>query len=159
MMIYWEGTDNTTISISATGGDITNYHTGYIISKLSPGMNIIAFKSTSSTASIKLTITNTTATPLGALSFSPIYNTAGINSTFDLTSTEEGALINEIKKLDSNDMFDYTLEAEDYHLIEVDNMKSVYALYDPNNVYNIMVLPQIDISNSNISVVRSSRTS
>ena len=160
MMIYWEGTDNTTIRISATGGDITNYHnTGDIISELSPGMNIIAFKSTSSTASIELTIKNATTTPLGALSFSPIYNTAGINSTFDLTSTEEEALINEIKKLDSKDMFDYTLEAEDYHLIEVDNMKSVYALYDPNNVYNIMVLPQIDISNSNISVVRSSRTS
>lgn len=159
MMIYWEGTDNTKIGISATGGTITNYHTDdKDISSLSPGMNIIAFNYTSSPASIKLTITNET-TPLGALSFSPIYNTAGINSTFDLTSTEEEALINEIKKLDSKDMFDYTLEAEDYHLIEVDNMKSVYALYDPNNVYNIMVLPQIDISNSNISVVRSSRTS
>ena len=160
MMIYWEGTDNTTISISATGGTITNYpDTSESIRLLSHGMNIIAFNCTSSPASIELTIKNATTTPLGALSFSPIYNTEGINSTFDLTSTEEEALMEEIKTLDSKDMFDYTLEAEDHHLIEVDNMKSVYALYDPNNVYNIMVLPQIDISNSNISIVRSSRTS
>ena len=57
----------------------------------------------------------------------------------------------------SDGNFYYGLQPDNSNVIESDDLSSPYALYDYNNVANKCTISQIDIENSNIDVVRSSR--
>ena len=94
---------------------------------------------------------------LGIERICKILKDAGVIADADTEATAVYAIIETYIKNHSDDNFYYGATLDDLSLIEYDDISSPYAFYDNNNVANKCTITQIDISNSNIDIVRSSR--
>lgn len=78
-------------------------------------------------------------------------------SDIDVEANYVYDIIDDYIKSHSDNKFYYGASIDDLSVIESDDLSSPYALYDYNNVANKCTITQIDISNSKIDIVRSSR--
>ena len=94
---------------------------------------------------------------LGVVTICKYLKDAGVIADADNEASDVYDIIETYIKSHSDGNFYYGASLDDLSLIEYEDLSSPYAFYDSNNAANKCTITQIDISNSNIDVVRSSR--
>lgn len=176
LMLYFNKTGGSgTLSISVGGDDSYTYEAqkfnpeedDYGEVELTDGICVLDLhRTTSGTTSSKLTILNPAGSSLtGYLTVGTLDFYSGLNKKLDIeeyvanvgssvtVAGLEDALMDKIR----DDDFYYNCKIDNASAIESKSMISPYAFYDANNVANKFTISQIDFSNSDIDVIKSSR--
>jgi hypothetical protein len=171
IMFYWnkptdDSVTTTDIEVEVTGGTITKYNQTNSDGVLSAGLNILEISE--AVTEIKITATGATSSTSDTLLIGEPTIINGLNySRFGWKNTDVAltesllARIAELstRKIDGEDVniFYYNAPLDASNLIEVEDLSTPHALFDSNNLANQFTLAQIDVRNSFIDVVRSSR--
>ena len=167
IFFYWNKTslDVTSITITATGGgSVSKYNQTGSDGVLVSGLNIIKLSGVISSLTITIVGPTLSITPetliIGTISVINDLN----HDRFKFDATNKVALttsllsrISQLATADGKDIFFYTASLDPSHLIEIEDLSSPIALFDYNNIANQFTLAEIDVENSFIDVVRSSR--
>ena len=126
---------------------------------LKEGINVIEIKG-DVTYSIQFESQSASGTTIkGVISLGELrYCNAGFNSALNLTglSLNSSDLLEAINDIDTKHQFYYNSRISKDNLIDVSDLSSPYAFYDYNNIANKFTISEIDITNSNIDVVKTS---
>lgn len=173
ILFYWAENDSVqsiksiTLSTTGSGSKVSIFNKGDTSTTLQPGLNVveisgdetelkmtIALKSGTNFSNISDTLT------IGKLKVINDYNYKRFGFSEDNKVALTKSLLDEIEQLgkkDGKNIFYYNAELDPSNLIEVDDVSSPYALFDYNNLANPFTLAEIDVRNSKISVLKSSR--
>lgn len=149
-MMYIDKQDATDMAMSISNVHNLNTNTDDAVRV---GMN--NFMVSNKDSSITLTITSTGHS--GSIIITPLRVTDidSANDILGLTSTELDA-VNDI--LDTyKDTFYYFYPVPNTNAIDVTDYRDANSLWEINDIYNKSTLPQIDFTNSNFSIIKSSR--
>lgn len=174
-MIYWEQNTNESqcklTSPTSTAKCIRLFNRDSEFQheiSLSKGLNIIELNSEILDSPLTLSFTNTTVDSvlIGKLTVTDknLNNRFNLdNFTLNTRTNLESKLLEKIRNTDTNNLFYYLYNIPNNKAIEVDDLSSPNALWDPNNVVNNITLEQINLeldttkTHSIIEIVRSSK--
>lgn len=120
------------------------------------GLVTIEINTDSDISQIIITPNNPSGTTSILLSSPCVFT--GLNSILNLSQQQQEALLANIKT-QSNNNFYYLYTPDNSSVIDVDDLSAPESLWNSNNVCNLMVLGEIDLTdaNFNISIVKSSQ--
>lgn len=167
LTIYYDKMDSgisvptlTSIGESGSGIRIFNSSTEYDSAlPIEQGINVVEISS--GVESIAFSGDNESGSTLeGILSIGKLTyldNENEFNSVFNLKSGESTLLLNALNSVDVNHQFFYNHDVTKDNLIDVDDLSEPHSLYEYNNVANKFTISEIDISNSDIDIVKTSQ--
>lgn len=174
ILFHWNKSDTSdveSITVSATGADVTKYNQEESNGTLVEGLNILQIDGDAT--ELIITIEGETEDSTDILTIGKLSVINGLNHKrfgFDDDNKEDltESLLAEISRLATvsetvnetvykKDIFYYNAPLDVSHLIEVENLSLPHALFDYNNIANQFTLSEIDVNGSTIEVVRASR--